>query len=186
MGRDVAVTVAEGLEESDLAAFDRNQTRKHHPGEQCGDQEKHRRQDARQRAQLLDLVHEEPVRQLVGTRVGPHAAVAAEHVVEALDDGLRIGATQERNAHLVEGAFEAKRALQRLTTQPDHAESPVVGHERAGRDRIHVFGRERDANHRELTPSTVHDRPQPVAHPEAVSIRKRLGHNCLVDAPARG
>ena len=62
VGRDVAVTVAEGLEQSDLAAFDRNQARQHHAGEQCGDQEKHRRQDARQRAQLLDLVHEEPVR----------------------------------------------------------------------------------------------------------------------------
>ena len=145
---DVAVGVAKSLQQADLAALDRDQPAEHHVREERRHGQEDGGQDRGQRAVLVDLAHQEPVRQLVCTRVGADAAVAREDAIHALDDRVRIRAAQQREAHVVERAVEVEGGLQRLVSHPQHAETPVVRHQRARPDGVHVLRRQGDADDR--------------------------------------
>jgi hypothetical protein len=75
---DLRAAVTEGLHQADLAAFRRDDACQHHVGKEGGDYQEDGRQDARHGAELVDLVHQEPVRQLVGAGNGTAAAIAGQ------------------------------------------------------------------------------------------------------------
>ena len=183
--RDVAVAVAEGLQQADLRALHGDEPSHHHVREERGHREEHGGQDGRERPMLRDLAHQEPVRDLVGPRVRPDAAVAREQAIHAIDHGLRVRAPEQCEADVVERPVEVIRGLQGFVAHPQHAETLVVRHQRSRPDRVDVLRRQRDAYYGQHPPAAVDDGPQLVADFEPVCLRERLRQHGLVRC-ARG
>ena len=142
--------------------------------------EEDRRQHRHHVGELVDLAHQEPVRDLILARVGADAAVGREQRIELGDHRLGRGAAQEREREVVEGAVEIVGGGQRLASHAEHAEALLVGHQRAGRHRVDVLGRERQADHRERALLAVDQRVELRAGAEAVRVGEGLREHHLV------
>ena len=180
MPADLGVAVPEGLHQADLAAFGDDQAAKDHVGQERSDGEEDDRQDGRRRPELLDLVHQEPVGDLVFAAESADAAVAVEQPVEVVDHLPRIGAAQQRQRQVVEGAVEIVGRGQRLSPHPQDAEPLLVGHQRAGPDGVDVLRRQRDADDPKRPFLAVHDCLQPIAWLQLMGLGERLAEHGLV------
>lgn len=174
------VAVAEGLHQADLAAIGGDQAAQHHVAEEGGHRQEDGRQDGRHGLLHVDLVHQEPVGDLLGPGDGAGAAVAFQQLVEAFDHILRIGAVEQTQAEIVEGAVEIVGRLQRLAADPHDAEAVVVGHQGAGSDGVDILRREGDADHGEGAQVAVHQCLEAVAGLHAVGVGEGLAQHHLI------
>ena len=75
---DLALRVAERLQRGDLRTLDRHDAGEDEVDQKNGDDEEHSRNGGADGLQLIELVVQEPVRQLLSAKRGPDAAVGLE------------------------------------------------------------------------------------------------------------
>ena len=132
--------IADGLQQADLFAFQRDQARQRHVDQHRRDQKKDRRQNLYHRRQLLQLGIQEGMADLVAARRGPDPAIGGGHVVQRFDHPVDVRPRGQFQHDVRERAFKVERGLEAGAGGPDNAEPARVGHHLAGAKCVDELG----------------------------------------------
>ncbi len=183
MARQLAVAIAEGLEQCDLLALGADQARHHHMKQEDRDQQEDRWQDRGLGALLIELLLEEAMRRLVVSGAGTGAAVAGESHVQGVDDAFPVGPRLKGQRELVEGAFHAVGVGQGRLVHPEDGVAPVVGDQVGRAGLVEKFGAQGDAAQRQAGAAAIDDCLDVVARNEPVGRGEGVAGYHLILAP---
>jgi hypothetical protein len=181
--RDGRVAVAERLERRDLAALECQGPRQRDVENEGPDDQEDRRQQPAEALQLLQLVADEPVRELQRAWRGSEPSVRREQAIESSHRRLRPHAGTKTQRDIVERPVQVHGCSERALLHPDDAETRVVRHELAGRDGVDILRGERRPGHGEAVAPAVDERQQAVARREVSGAGESLAHDHLIGAP---
>ena len=163
MDADRRIAVAEGLQHADDLALASHAASQHQVQQEGRGTEENERHDGRVHLQLVELVLDEPVRQLLVAPVRADAPEVGQPAVQRGDDIAGRCVRLQRHGQVIERALQSGQRRQLAVVHPRDRVPSVVRQEAARRDGVDELRRVAGPDDDRIDHASVDDHPQPVA-----------------------